>query len=54
MNKEELIKLLESLTIEEIKYLEIGYYKEQDTSYGYPRQNVRKIMTIEFNTEVNQ
>jgi len=51
VNKEEIIKLLESLTIEEIKYFEIGYYKEKDTSYGYPRQNVRLITTIEFNKE---
>jgi hypothetical protein len=49
MNKEELIKLLESLTMEEIISFEINYYKEKDNSYGYPRQNVRKMSVIEFN-----
>lgn len=49
MNKEELIKLLESLTIEEIRSFEINYFKEEDNSYGYPRQNTRKIFVIEFN-----
>lgn len=46
MTKEELIKLLETLNIEEIKTLEIEYYTEK--SYGY---NNRETTTIKINKE---
>ena len=45
MKKEELIKLLETLNIEEIKTLEIEYYIERD--YG----GYRVPMTLKINKE---
>ena len=47
MNKDELIKLLETLEIEEIKALEIEYYTERN--YGV--YDNRKPMTLKINKE---
>lgn len=43
MNKEELIKLLETLEIKEIKSLEIEFYKEKNYGIGYERREITKL-----------
>jgi len=47
MKKEELIKLLETLNIEEIKTLEIEYYTERN----YGSYDNRKPTTLKINKE---
>lgn len=47
MNKEELIKLLETLKLEEIRSLKISYYSEK--KYGY--SDNRKPITLIINEE---
>ena len=43
MNKEEILKLLEGLEIEEIKSLEIEFYKEKYYGIGYDNRGLTKI-----------
>ena len=47
MNKEELIKLLETLTLEEVKSLKIVYYTERN----YVMYDNRKPTTLSINEE---
>lgn len=51
MNKEELIKLIESLEIEEISQLIIGYYSEKENSYS---MKIRDLKTISYNLGINR
>lgn len=48
MNKEELIKFIESLKIEEIKKIVIIYFKEKDYGF-YPNRKEYKISVGEKN-----
>ena len=43
MTKEELIKLLETLEIKEVKLLEIEFYKEKNYGMGIDNREITKI-----------
>ena len=43
MTKEELLKLLETLEIKEIKSIEIEFYKEKYYGIGYDNRELTKI-----------
>ena len=43
MNKEELINLLETLDIKELKSLEIEFYKEKNYGMGIDNREITKL-----------
>lgn len=53
MNKEELINLINSLTIEEINAFKIQYYSEKEEKYGYS-QDKREEKEISFGCDFSQ
>ena len=54
MTKEELINLINSLTVEEITGLSISYYSEKEpSSYGYNNKE-RKLKVISFGNDINR
>lgn len=57
MSKEELIKLIESLTIEEIRGLTLSYYseeKEETYNYGCKTEKERELKTISYGEDINK
>lgn len=44
MNKEELLRLLETLEIKEIKSIELEFYKENCYGFGYDNRELTKIV----------
>lgn len=54
MSKEELIKLIESLSIEEVNGVSINYYAEkEERNYGYEPQ-LRDLKTISYGEDINR
>lgn len=55
MNKEELIKMIELLPIEELNGFKIYYYNEKEkSSYGYSQQDKRHEHSISYGLDYDQ
>lgn len=55
MDKEELIKLIEAMTVEEINSFSISYFTEkQESNYGYDCSKERELKVISYGTDINK
>lgn len=54
MSKEELLKLIDSINIEEIDSITINYYIEKEPTSFYGYSNERKLKTISYGCDINK